>query len=1093
MKHLLSLVTILILSITPLIAQSWVWGLKATGNSQNSEERDIAVDNNGNSVIAGYYQKSMILDGHTLTSTDDYYSDIFLGSLDANGKVKWLISIEAGNSYDYYIGIKLDDDKNIYLTGADNGYIFVSKYDSTGVLIWHNNFNYKCYGYGRDVSIDQYDNVYVIGGSGGDFFTAKLNYYGKTVWTKDIRVNSSNGFSMNDIDVDAKGNIYFAGAFAWVDSIKLDDIVIKQKGSTFWGKMNTDGKFLWAKAALGSTDSKPRIALTPDNNVYICGSFYNTLTIGSTSLLGLCCSNPKPYIAKYDTDGNYKWARTANTTYESKGSINDIKVDNTGNIYLTGGYFTCYGTFCTESDYFIEEYNNLGNILWRKEFKNAGGDGSQGIDIDNKGFIYNIGVTMADNFIDQNSSSSIYSMGVGKLNTLASTTKRPERPIIDRLYFNCKSNELATLTAKGQNVKWYDNSALSNLIHSGELYEKEFQSTDTLYVTQTINDVESWPKEVIVYKTDFNNETIKYHQDTLFVNQNDYLSYKWSYNGIPIESTNRNYYIPLANGMYSVELIAGNCSATLNYSFDRPERPKTDSLKFVCYNEPVGILNTVGQNVIWYGGNTYQDTVFVGNQYSPVIKANKTYYVRQTVNGIASYPSKVVVKFSELKDSILHYGPDYMYFTDNKKQFRYQWYYENTLIENANANLYKPLKDGLYSVNINDSICNKTISHYFIMQPKISATQYKVCRNDSMPILNSEGEDIMWYFFNNTGGIDTLGMGNSYKPANMAGNQYIYLVRSKNGFTSYPIIISILKSKFSDVQVIATNYSLNVQKEDAYNYTYQWYYKQDTVPLTNSYYLSNPYFGEYKVKVVFNYNCDSTLNYSYYPVFDSIVYICDNSNPSLSIGSYNMKWYSDEALTKVVSSNYYFYPYLYGKDSTFYVAQLRDNKAIWKQKIKIIYTALNKLSITNTNNILTINKPKAYHRYIWKLGDTILDNKESYCIPDINGTYSVRIIAGSCFYDLTYPYIRNALNDVYAEGKFKIYPNPVRDKFSIACNDFNTERIQLKLYSLNGQLMLEKQYNEKEIKIDMSLLYAGIYMLELRTVSKVLNYKIIKL
>lgn len=130
MKHFLTILTILLITNTFTSAQNWVWGIKGTGTNQgNDGAAKISVDNNGNSVIAGYYKQKMTLDGHELSSPDDYYSDMFLGRVDTQGHVLWLISIEAGNTYNDYIGLTTDDDKNIYLTGAKDGCIFVSKYD----------------------------------------------------------------------------------------------------------------------------------------------------------------------------------------------------------------------------------------------------------------------------------------------------------------------------------------------------------------------------------------------------------------------------------------------------------------------------------------------------------------------------------------------------------------------------------------------------------------------------------------------------------------------------------------------------------------------------------------------------------------------------------------------------------------------------------------------------------------------------------------------------------------------------------------------------------------------------------------------------
>ncbi len=145
MRHLLTFLILFVLTTTQTIAQDWVWGLKATGNHQYSGDTDIAVDHEGNVVVAGYYQLTLKLDTFSLYTKDDYYSDIYLCRMDSAHNVKWIKHIETGTTYDEGIGVTIDEDKYIYLTGSKDGKIFVSKYDSLGNEMWFCNFNNKFY------------------------------------------------------------------------------------------------------------------------------------------------------------------------------------------------------------------------------------------------------------------------------------------------------------------------------------------------------------------------------------------------------------------------------------------------------------------------------------------------------------------------------------------------------------------------------------------------------------------------------------------------------------------------------------------------------------------------------------------------------------------------------------------------------------------------------------------------------------------------------------------------------------------------------------------------------------------------------------
>ena len=267
------------------------------------------------------------------------------------------------------------------------------------------------------------------------------------------------------------------------------------------------------------------------NTLYLSGSFGTELKLGDVTLPGLCCSNPKPFIARFDTAGNQLWAKHGNTTYESKGGVSDIKTDLDGNLYVAGGYFTCYGVYCTEGDYFIEKYNSGGDVLWRREFKHPDGDGCSSFDFDAYGNIYNVGKTMAADFIDHHSERASNSYGVGKLATRQTTRKRIARPKADRVQYNCSENGFINLKAIGQQLKWYEDAELKQLDFEGAEYARFFTSTDTLYVTQTIDNEESLPKQIIVYKPSFASLNISYSKDTLSVPFDELVGYQWYYKG----------------------------------------------------------------------------------------------------------------------------------------------------------------------------------------------------------------------------------------------------------------------------------------------------------------------------------------------------------------------------------------------------------------------------------------------------------------------------------------------------------------------------------------------------------------------------------
>lgn len=532
---------ILLISLNSF-SQEWSWGIKATGDHQRYMATDMAVDTEGNMVVAGYFQENLTLGDFSIYTPDDHLADLYLTKINASKEVLWIKTFETGWCYGDYIAVTVDDEENIYLTGNIDQKIFVTKFDFEGNQLWHNNFENEQYGYGRSIALDQYDNVYVSGGNGSNFFMTKLNYEGEVVWIKDIGFSYTNAVNVTDINVDRLGNIYFTGVFDYetlvLDGFELEHTV-RWGDETLWGKMDTNGNFAWIKSAQGRTFSNPQIALTADGHIFLSGSLYGGITFDGIYIEGICCQNPKPFIAKYDIEGNVIWAKGGFSTHLEKGVPADIKVDYAGNLYLTGSYFTC--SPCTESDIYVEGYNTDGDHLWRKEFVMTTHDFTKAIDIDNHGFAYYAGSNSSETFIDEDLFSPTNTLGVAQLNTLASTYKKTPRPQIERMYTVCELGANVNLTATGNDIKWYSDPELNNLLTQGNSYSFQTDESLKLYVTQTVNNIVSWPKEVIVNISELDATQLTFDDPLLTATYNPLFDYQWYYMDEPIANATNNF------------------------------------------------------------------------------------------------------------------------------------------------------------------------------------------------------------------------------------------------------------------------------------------------------------------------------------------------------------------------------------------------------------------------------------------------------------------------------------------------------------------------------------------------------------------------
>ncbi len=371
---------------------NWLWA-KQAGGLYSGYSYGIAVDANENSYVTGYFSGSATFGTTTLTSSSEYYSDIFVAKLDSSGN--WLWAKQAGGTdcHDGY-GIAVDADGNSYVTGyfygsatfsttilTSNGYedIFVAKLDSSGNWLWAKKAGGTNYDDGYGIAVDANGNSYVTGyflgdadfgnttltsSGGSDIFVAKLDINGNWRWAKQARGTSyDKGYS---IAVDANGNSYVTGGLSGSVTFGTTTLINSGEYDIFVAKLDINGNWLWAKKAGGTSgDFGNGIAVDANGNSYVTGNFWSSATFGTTTLTS--SGGYDIFVAKLDINGNWLWAKQA-----GGGAIYDygqsIAVDANGNSYVTG-YFEGGATFGTTTlnssgswDIFVAKLGEVNSI-----------------------------------------------------------------------------------------------------------------------------------------------------------------------------------------------------------------------------------------------------------------------------------------------------------------------------------------------------------------------------------------------------------------------------------------------------------------------------------------------------------------------------------------------------------------------------------------------------------------------------------------------------------------------------------------------------------------------------------------------------------
>jgi|GEM_PF-760381 len=187
--------------------------------------------------------------------------------------------------------------------------------------------------------------------------------------------------------IDASGNVYIAGSFK--NTITIGTTVLTSAGGydIYLAKYDAKGKVLWAKRA-GGVDDDVCYAITADaqGNSYLTASYKQTATFDTITVVSQGYDDF--YAAKYDTDGNVVWVNTGNGPLDAFG--NGISVDKLGNVYVTGqiwGNNNFSGINITSNlwNTILVKYRPNGKIVYAEVINTSGYSGGRSLAVDSGG------------------------------------------------------------------------------------------------------------------------------------------------------------------------------------------------------------------------------------------------------------------------------------------------------------------------------------------------------------------------------------------------------------------------------------------------------------------------------------------------------------------------------------------------------------------------------------------------------------------------------------------------------------------------------------------------------------------------------------
>jgi hypothetical protein len=225
----------------------------------------------------------------------------------------------------------------------------------------------------KDLAVDTCGNIYVTGDSWGsgtseDYATIKYDRDGDIAWVRRYNGPASLWDYASAIALDASNNVCVTG-YSLGSGTNDDYVTIKYDP--------TSGDTAWVRTYNGpvSADDHAR-AITADtsNNVYVTG--------GSFGIEG----NWDYATIKYYPGGDTAWVRRYNGSGNSNDSANAIVVDDSGNVYVTGGSWG----IGTREDYSTIKYYSNGDTAWVRIYNGPGNwhDEAYAIAVDDSGNVY---------------------------------------------------------------------------------------------------------------------------------------------------------------------------------------------------------------------------------------------------------------------------------------------------------------------------------------------------------------------------------------------------------------------------------------------------------------------------------------------------------------------------------------------------------------------------------------------------------------------------------------------------------------------------------------------------------------------------------
>lgn len=248
-----------------------------------------------------------------------------------------------------------------------------------GIAMGQNGKTYITGKYKDTITLDSFG--FNVNNTNWRFFIAEVDDTGSVVWAKSSFASGSStsaSHSVQNIEVDAEGNIIVAGGFKsefMFDTASLSTVLSYH--ARFVMKLDSVGNMLWIRTIPvyqydQNLDMNTDLSIDPMGNIYLAGGYWKEL-IWDTTLFS-AGSYFGSFLGKLSPEGELGWIKGSYTNSSMNSLANNelIQADQNYNIYhVTGLYgddaFDTISLDPAQHVFLISKWDSAGSLVWTQK------------------------------------------------------------------------------------------------------------------------------------------------------------------------------------------------------------------------------------------------------------------------------------------------------------------------------------------------------------------------------------------------------------------------------------------------------------------------------------------------------------------------------------------------------------------------------------------------------------------------------------------------------------------------------------------------------------------------------------------------------